>query len=338
MFKAEIYWSWIAAGIAAGSYIEETYGMSKYSIRSLTLDGDQRATLLRLPAGTESVGAILYIHGYSDYFFQDHVAEHFASMGFDFYALDLRRCGRSMREGDVPHYIDDVSEYFEELDQSALHIRADGHKQLIVIGHSTGGLTAPLWMHARRNHPELSQQFAGLVLINPWFELTGSWFSRTWITAVIKLIGWLSPMKQVGGQRSLYSRTLLSNHWGEWSYDLTFKPYKSFPVRAGWLRAIRRGQAQLHRGLSIAAPVLVLRSARSLLRPPYLPEEVMKADIVLNVADMQKYAPKLGRRVTVVAVENGIHDLFLSALPVREHTLAIVADWLRTALPVEPNR
>ena len=39
--------------------------------------------------------AVLYVHGWSDYFFQTHLAEAFEDWGYDFYALDLRRYGRS---------------------------------------------------------------------------------------------------------------------------------------------------------------------------------------------------------------------------------------------------
>ncbi len=35
--------------------------------------------------------AVLYIHGFIDYFFQTEMAEQFNQHGYDFYALDLRK-------------------------------------------------------------------------------------------------------------------------------------------------------------------------------------------------------------------------------------------------------
>ena len=53
-------------------------------------DGEVVATLVRLPvpAGrTAARGAVLYVHGFIDYFFQRHMAEHFAAAGYAFYAV-----------------------------------------------------------------------------------------------------------------------------------------------------------------------------------------------------------------------------------------------------------
>ena len=43
--------------------------------------------------------AVLALHGFTDYFFNTELADHFAARGFAFYALDLRKCGRSRRDG-----------------------------------------------------------------------------------------------------------------------------------------------------------------------------------------------------------------------------------------------
>ena len=40
--------------------------------------------------------AVLYLHGRSDYFFQTHLAQAYLDAGFEFYALDLRACGRAV--------------------------------------------------------------------------------------------------------------------------------------------------------------------------------------------------------------------------------------------------
>lgn len=39
--------------------------------------------------------AVLYIHGFSDYFLQHEVGREINRMGYGFYALDLRKYGRS---------------------------------------------------------------------------------------------------------------------------------------------------------------------------------------------------------------------------------------------------
>lgn len=62
-------------------------------------EGPVVATLVRRRAERPSRRAVLYVHGFVDYFFQTHVADFFAARGWDFYALDLRKYGRSL----LPH-------------------------------------------------------------------------------------------------------------------------------------------------------------------------------------------------------------------------------------------
>ena len=85
--------------------------------------------------------AVLYLHGWNDYFFQTHVADAFTDAGIDFYALDLRRYGRSLRRGHLPTFITDLDDYGEEIGQAADLIAAE-HDRLIITAHSTGGLIA----------------------------------------------------------------------------------------------------------------------------------------------------------------------------------------------------
>ena len=93
---------------------------------------------------------MLYVHGFVDYFFQTHLADFFVERGWDFYALDLRKYGRSLLAHQTPNFSRSLTEYYPELDEAARIIReVDGHDQLLVAGHSTGGLITSLWSHAR---------------------------------------------------------------------------------------------------------------------------------------------------------------------------------------------
>jgi alpha-beta hydrolase superfamily lysophospholipase len=308
-----------------------------YEARSLPLmggqessaDGEIVATLIRYRAARAVSGAVLYVHGFADYFFQRHLAEHFAARGFDFYAVDLRAYGRSLRQHQLPNFVTDLGTHFEELDAAAAAIRKDGHSRLIVLGHSTGGLIASLWAHERRT----ADWIDGLVLNSPWLDLAGPWHTRTVTTAVVDVLGAMLPQVVVRSRGDLvYGPSLHRDHHGEWDFDLRWKPMAGFPVRAGWLRAVRRGHARVHRGLDVGVPVLVLHSGRSLLGAREWIPEAMHADTVLDVMQIARWAPKIGRQVTVVRIEDGLHDVFLSAEPVRERALAVVDSWLQEHL------
>lgn len=59
------------------------------------------------------------------------------------------------------------------------------------------------------------------------------------------------------------------------------------------------------------------------------------SDIVLDVEHIAKWSPRLGRHVALVRVENGLHDLVLSAKPARDEVFAEPTRWIAAHLPRE---
>ena len=76
------------------------------------------ATLVRRGDGPRGRHAVLALHGYTDYFFNTELADHFAERGFTFYALDLHKCGRSRQPGQTPHFTTNLADYDAELDRA----------------------------------------------------------------------------------------------------------------------------------------------------------------------------------------------------------------------------
>lgn len=287
-------------------------------------EGEVVATLVTRPAARRSRRAVLHVHGFSDYFFHTGYAEWWSERGYDFYALDLRKCGRSTRPHQTPHYVADVAEYFPEIDEAWRRITArDGHDQVVLSAHSTGGLTTSLWADSRR-----PAELAGLALNSPWLDLQGSVLGRAVVTAVVKEVGRRRPQRPIPRKvTGFYARSLHRQHSGEWDFDLAWKPVQSFPVYAGWLRAIRDGHARLQRGLDVPAPVLVLSSGAS-AQPVAMCEEVHACDIVLDVAQIRRWATAIGRHVTYAAIDGARHDVVLSRPEPRARAYAELGRWL----------
>ncbi|MBC9731680.1 alpha/beta hydrolase [Nocardioides marmotae] len=286
-------------------------------------EGPVVATLVHRPAAEPTRRAVLHVHGFADYFFQTGYAEWWTARGYDFYALDLRKYGRSIRPHQTPNYVADLAEYFVELDAAwDLVTGRDGHDHVVLTGHSTGGLTTPLWADARRP-PELR----GMVLNSPWFDLQGSPLLRTVGTVLVDQIGRRTPMRVLPRSVSgLYARSLHRDHEGEWDFDLTWKPLESFTVHAGWLRAVRRGHARLHAGLEVPCPVLVLSSDAS-SRPAEMGDDVHRHDIVLEVPHIRRWAGAVGPHVTYVAVPGARHDVVLSLPAPRAAAYDAIGRW-----------
>ena len=302
---------------------------SPYEQRRITLppdnEGEVVATLVSLRAAAPTNRAVLYLHGFVDYFFQKHLAEFFTARGYDFYALDLRKYGRSLLAHQSPNFCADIAEYYPEIDESLRIIREEaGHDTVLLVGHSTGGLIAALYAHRVRGKGLVQ----GVFLNSPFLEFNAPWIIKRGLASVVRLLGRLAPKSGTGQQLgTVYGRTIHADYEGEWQYDLAWKPLNGYKVFAGWARAISLGHRQAQRGLAIDVPVLLAASARSYVGP--LSEAAHRADAVLNVADMLRYGPGLGRTVTVVQIDGGLHDLTLSAPPVRAALFDEVDDWLR---------
>lgn len=296
---------------------------------TLTLADDDEgpvvATLVRrqLAGNRRPIRAVLYIHGWSDYFFQKHFAEYWVGTGVAFYALDLRKYGRSLREGQTPGFTANLAVYDEDIAAALATIRAElpVGASIMIIGHSTGGLIASLW--ANRHPGEIS----GLVLNSPWLELQGSALVRNVSMPGLRQMTRLNPMQVLlNVDLGFYSRTIDKATGGEWEYNPAWRPTPSFPVRAAWLNAIMRGHADVAAGLHITAPVLVMASARTKFGARWS-EQMRTADVVLDTDLISERAVRLGPVVTVVRIAGGLHDLVLSALPVRERTFAEITRW-----------
>lgn len=286
-------------------------------------EGPVVATLVSRRAERPAGRAVLHVHGFADYFFQVEYAAWWLERGYDFYAVDLRKYGRSLLPGQTANHVTDLREYDADLDAAWQRITVrDGHDHVVVSAHSTGGLTLPLWLD-RRRPPAL----AGVVLNSPWLDLQGSLLVRTIGSLVLKELGRHRPLHQIRRDVSgVYARSLHRDHEGEWDFDLTWKPLESFAVHAGWLRAIRHGHARLQRGLDVRAPVLVLSSDRSAF-PRDMVEDVHEADVVLEVPQIRRWATAIGPRVTYVAVPGARHDVVLSRQPAREQVYRELGRW-----------
>jgi alpha-beta hydrolase superfamily lysophospholipase len=125
----------------------------------------------------------------------------------------------------------------------------------------------------------------------------------------------------------VYGQTLHVSGTGEWDFDLRLKPLAGFPVTFGWINAIRRGHARVHHGLDIDVPVLVLRSARSLPSATYTAMSD-RADLVIDAAQIGRWAGSLGTRVTDVPIDGARHDVFLSLAEPRTHAYEALDAWL----------
>lgn len=305
-------------------------GFESCSFEARGADGVARkATLVRhMPASgpAPAQGAVLFLHGWSDYFFNVDLAAFWSRQGFRFYALDMHNHGRNLQDDSTGGYVEHLHDYDAEIGAAIGMIRSDhpdGEVPLTLMGHSTGGLVAALW--ASRNPGTV--QF--LVLNSPWLEMHGSSLVRKAAQFMVAPVARLRPLTVLRlPERGFYYRSISSKAEGEWAVDEKYRPPYAFPLRAGWLSAVLSGHTEVARGLAIDIPILVLLSGAS-ANGMIWRESMRHSDAVLDVNIMALRAMTLGRSVTLERIDGGLHDVFLSAPPVRQDAYARLARWIR---------
>jgi alpha-beta hydrolase superfamily lysophospholipase len=304
-------------------------------------EGDLVATLVR--RGEDPTGpahAVLAVHGYTDYFFHTELADHFAQRGFTFYALDLRKCGRSRENYQTPHFTTDLARYDAELERALAVIgRQDPAPKILIYGHSAGGLIVSLWLdRLRRRGATTGAGVTGLVLNSPFLDLHGPAILRAGVTGAT--IAALSRLRTKGVARGTskggYGSSLHRDYHGEFDYNLQWKPLGGFPITFGWLHAVRRGQTRLHRGLDVGVPNLILRSDHS-VRETADPASVQCGDAVLDVTQIARWAGCIGNRSTIIPVPDAKHDVFLSLPQARRIAYRRLDGWLDDYLKTHDN-
>lgn len=290
-------------------------------------EGDVVCTLIKKPNPVDSIinTAILYIHGYNDYFFQKELGDSIQAHGYNFYALDLRKYGRSILPNQDPFYCKSLTEYFADIDTALAIVRQEGNERVYIMAHSTGGLISPLYISSKGSKP-----VDGLILNSPFLDMNMSWFLEDIAIPVVSVIGKLFPrIKVQGGGHNSYAHSLLDEHHGEWTFNTDWKKISGHPKRAGWLRAIHQGHGIVQKGLELSCPVLVMSSDKSFTESEEWNEAYAVSDVVLDVNDIRKYGARLGSNISYFTIPDGIHDLILSAQPARDYTYQVIFDWLR---------
>lgn len=285
---------------------------------------------------------LLYIHGRNDYFFQRELAEDIAGCGGAFYALDLRRYGRSLRPGQRMGFVSNLSLYDEDIAEALDLIREDyPDLPLVLMGHSTGGLLATLWAN---RHPGALD---GLILNSAWLEMQTMASMRSAVAPILERIASRNPMWAVpgGDGPDHYGRSLREGRNAldaplpdslaaypddpavkGWSYALEWKRPGSYPAYAAWLEAILDGHENVASSVHLDIPVLSMMSTTSYFGEEFT-ETVFSSDVVLDREVILERSARLGPLVTMASFP-GKHDLLLSDPQVRAEVYETMNRWI----------
>lgn len=305
----------IKTGKFNATLIEYPFGSSPRAIKdsaSETAPEDSNATEL----SNKAKGAVIYMHGLNDYFYQTELAEKSDSAGYAFFAVDLHNYGRSYKDGDRRCNMYDIREFYGELDIAVSMVKriVGEYAPIVFIGHSQGGLLWPLYLNDRPD-----ENFAAAVLNSPFLEMNFPTVLRKTALPLLAFVGHYFPNMSIGSTGNTNSAYAVHvSGVGEWNYDLRLKPFVRPATYLSWVSAIYQGQERLREGLHVKMPILVMQSDCSINKSAW-DERFTHCDGVLDVDMIREMSSKLGPNVADVEIPGGVHDLFLSKKPVRDN-------------------
>jgi alpha-beta hydrolase superfamily lysophospholipase len=267
---------------------------------------------------------VLYIHGFNDYFFNEELARLFNDKGFNFYALDLRKSGRSFLPHQKLNNLRDISEYDADINVALSIINNEGNTWVLLYGHSMGGLVASLFMHKMPNESIVKALF----LNSPFFEMNENLLTRKMLVPVAAMLGRFFPKLIIPGRFSEhYGPSLHVKDHGEWSYNLSWKPHLMPFINLGWIRAIYKGQKQIWPGISLSIPTLVVYPDKSASGIKWK-HDFKFGDAILKVDRIKYHASKISGDCQQIAIKDAVHDVMLSVEDSRKKAQEILFNWL----------
>ena len=292
---------------------------ARYVNQGEQFDGPCRSTIVRLRCKTPSKKGFLYIHGFNDYFFQSEMGKRFVDSGYHFYAVDLRRYGRSKEPWQYPYNIRDMRKYYDDIDSAVVQMRRDGIEDITLGGHSTGGLTVISYGVDKSDNIPVQR----IVTDSPFLAWNfNSFYRHMLIPGVRNLSTVIKNAKIPQGRCDGYAYSLLKEFDGEWTYNTDWKMIYSPPVTFSWVGQIQSTQNRVKKhGDKLRVPVLIMHSSRKVDGCNYEPD-FQYGDAVLDPHMIQEVGMKIKKEsklpVVVCTIDSGLHDLILSKRPHRD--------------------
>ncbi len=303
---------------------------ARYVDQGMQFDGPCRSTIVRKRCATQSRKGFLYIHGFNDYFFQSEMGDRFVDSGYHFYAVDLRRYGRSKEPWQYPYNIRDMRKYYDDIDSAVAQMRRDGVEDITLGGHSTGGLTVISYAVDKAGDIPVRR----VVTDSPFLAWNfNSFYRHLLIPGVRNMSAVIKNARIPQGHCDGYAYSLLKEYYGEWIYDTDWKMVYSPPVTFSWVGQIQSTQNKVKKhGDRLSVPVLIMHSSRKVDGCNY-DSDFQYGDAVLDPFMIRQVGEKIRRKshqpVEVCAIDSGLHDLILSKKPHRDAAYDTIFSFIR---------
>jgi alpha-beta hydrolase superfamily lysophospholipase len=306
-------------------YTEEDHanmGLTEYLIN---LENGELASLAYKvkPANRK---AVLYFAGRSDSFAHPHLLRMYEDLGYDFYALDVRRSGRARRFLRNPYLGNDVTDFSdltEDVDLALDYIHAQKeYMETVAHCHSNGALVVISYLlQQRRQHNIKSSsythhpEFDGYVLNSPflaWGFVGGS--LNEWVLKNAAMINTYTYPQELWGHPGL--NDWWTKIWLLYRWNLAWKPVITNSLTSHYAEAVSQVHQNLLEleGYLLDKPTLVLSS---------------QSDDILNNAEILRLSTHVHPHPTLVEFDLHSHDVTKSLThDLNDQALHAISEWL----------
>lgn len=314
---------------------DQLSGFEKLIIQQKNDDeGKVVCTLVRMKGKALHRLAALQVHGFNDYCFHAETAKIFDQNGISWYGIDLRKSGRSYMQHQTFNGLQNIASYFEDIQAGLSIIKQEGATSILLMGHSLGGLIVSLFA----SQIEFDPYFDAVFLNSPFIEQNKDVFTKKILIPIVAALGHYFPNMNVpGGFSRFYGPSLHVNDYGEWNYNLNWKPHIAPPVKAGWVRAVYFAQKSFRKGVSIRKPVLLMFPDRNVKGNKWK-DAFHYGDAVIDIRDIRKGIKHIQAAIKVKEVEKAKHDLFLSVSSTRELVYDTIINWLNENMLIPSSK
>lgn len=239
---------------------------------------------------------IIWLPGRNDYFYHYHISNKLNE--YDIFALNYRNC--HPLKCDLSDYIDDIKKLFKEIDKLYDYFDINSYNEVILYGHSTGGLIVTLYQFETKN------KINKIILNAPWFHYKFNnldyYFFHYFYYFIIPYIPEYDLIN-----RSFQDNKYMISLSEKFKIDKLYKKNYITPVISTWFRNIIKYQNDIYnKKIWFKYPTLALISDHTAEH-----KGAKKGDEILDITEHVKQLEKLGNN-KLVLVKDATHDVLSS--------------------------
>lgn len=243
---------------------------------------------------------IIWIPGRNDYFFHYHFSSFYSE--YDIYSIMFKN--NHARRKDIIHHVDHLEEHFLEIDKIYENYDINNYDEVILYGHSTGGLLCILY-----NEQNKKNKINKLILNSPFLKFKGHWIENIFLN----YIGWYLfnyiPDINISftiNKPNSYALSLCNKY----KINKKYKTYHNLPIISSWIINIMKHQNRISLNkIKINIPTIIFYCDKSIKN-----NFTEQGDSIINIEENLKQIPYLinDNLLHLKIIKNGRHDILCS--------------------------